>query len=57
MPDSELGFTDRLGEQLFKVGPGRCFAAAAEGNNEDNRAVQAGCIPFHTTTLPFPKNH
>ena len=34
MPDTELGFTDRLAEQLFKVGPGsRCFAAAAEGSD------------------------
>lgn len=31
MLESALGFTGRLSEQLFKVGPGnRCFAAAAE---------------------------
>lgn len=65
MPGSELGLTDRWGEQLFKVGPGnRCFAAAAKGNdwpkmNIAGLSMQAGffsCIPFHTTTLPFPKN-
>lgn len=34
MPESELGFTDRWSEQLFKAGPGnRCFAVAAEGND------------------------
>lgn len=64
MLESALGFTGRLGEQLFKVGPGnRCFAVAAEGYRQaqdgDSRAEHAGrffsCIPFHTTTSPFPK--
>lgn len=31
MPESDLGCTDGLGEQLFKVGPGnKCYAVAAE---------------------------
>lgn len=53
MPDSEIGFTDRGGEQLFEADPGnRCFAAAAQGNNW---LKMESCIPFHTTTSPFRK--
>ena len=64
MLESALGFTGRLGEQLFKAGPGnRCFAAAVEGNRRaqdgDSRAEHASgffsYIPFHATTSPFPK--
>lgn len=29
MPESELGFTQGLGEQLFKVGPGNKYYAVA----------------------------
>lgn len=53
MLDSEIGFTDRGGEQLFEADPGnRCFSAAAQGNNW---LKMEGCIPFHTITSPFQK--
>lgn len=63
MPKSEFGFTDRLGEQLFKAGPGsRCFAVATKGNawlkmDIAGRQIFSSCIPFLTTTSPFPKKN
>lgn len=64
MPESELGFTDRLGEQLFKVGPGsRCFPAATEGYDWlkmdiTGTSMQADFIQLHSfprDNFTFPK--
>lgn len=56
MLESELGFTDRWGEQLFTVGPeNRALVAAAEGNDwlKMGQADFFSCIPSHVTTSPF----
>jgi len=63
MPESELGFTDRLGEQLFTVGPGsRCLAEGNDWLNVEMAELSRQADLFQLHSFPhdnftFPKRN